>query len=230
MAIQRFLKSRGYRIERIVDFGEGQIDVFELVLGGLDPQKADFTFVQIGANDGSSDDPINKYIKRYEWRGVLLEPQAAQFEKLEREYQDQPQLSLVNAALAISDGELCMYTIKGSNGLLATFDKDKLKASVKHPRDIVELRVRGISVPTLLKQCSVSHIDLLVVDTEGFDYQVVKMFLESLEDLPKAIRYEHLLLSDEDRRACVQLLQQNGYQMLRDGIDTIAIFRPSDAG
>lgn len=34
----------------------------------------DFTVIQVGANDGITHDPIHKFIKRDQWRGVFLEP------------------------------------------------------------------------------------------------------------------------------------------------------------
>jgi hypothetical protein len=35
----------------------------------------EFTFIQVGAFDGITTDPLHKYITRYGWRGILMEPQ-----------------------------------------------------------------------------------------------------------------------------------------------------------
>ena len=35
----------------------------------------DCVFIQVGAYDGVSTDPLRKYIGRCGWRGVMLEPQ-----------------------------------------------------------------------------------------------------------------------------------------------------------
>src|SRR5579864_2855167 len=45
----------------------------------------EFTFIQVGAFDGVSTDPLRKYIQTCGWRGVLVEPQpgpAAQLREL----------------------------------------------------------------------------------------------------------------------------------------------------
>ena len=36
----------------------------------------ELTFIQVGGFDGITTDPLYKYITRYGWRGVLLEPQS----------------------------------------------------------------------------------------------------------------------------------------------------------
>lgn len=38
-------------------------------------EKEDFSFIQVGANDGYTNDPIYKYVRLYDWTGVLVEPQ-----------------------------------------------------------------------------------------------------------------------------------------------------------
>src|SRR6202521_619988 len=37
---------------------------------------AELTFIQVGAFDGITRDPLRKYIEQCGWRGVLVEPQA----------------------------------------------------------------------------------------------------------------------------------------------------------
>jgi len=54
----------------------------------------DFFFIQVGAYDGVTGDPICGYIRRYGWRGILLEPQRDVFLLLQKNYRDQPQLRL----------------------------------------------------------------------------------------------------------------------------------------
>jgi len=46
----------------------------------------DLAFIQIGAFDGMTADPLRKYIEKYGWRGVLVEPQARAANKLRELY------------------------------------------------------------------------------------------------------------------------------------------------
>ena len=39
------------------------------------------TFVQIGSNDGIKNDPLHRYIKKNNWKGILVEPDKANFIK-----------------------------------------------------------------------------------------------------------------------------------------------------
>ena len=44
-------------------------------------KNAPLTFLQIGANDGFIYDPIQKFIKRDNWKGIMLEPQPIVFKQ-----------------------------------------------------------------------------------------------------------------------------------------------------
>lgn len=212
----------GYRVERIVDYGAHQLNPFHVLIDGLNPRDPNFFFVQVGANDGRTDDPIHQLVARYHWRGVLLEPQPEIFKKLVENYRSEPQLVLENVALAHRDDTLSLWTVANSDGLLASFDRSAIAARYRDPSQIIEVPVQATSFRSLVKRHAISRIDLLVIDTEGFDFEVIKMALAEALLLPRLIRYEHLLLSRADHRACGDLLAQHGYRLLRDGIDTIA--------
>ena len=49
-----------------------------------------FYFVQIGANDGYSFDPINHLIKKYNLKGVCIEPIQEYFQELKNTYKNYP--------------------------------------------------------------------------------------------------------------------------------------------
>src|SRR5690606_37180184 len=66
----------------------------------------ELNFIQVGANDGFNHDPIHKFIRRDGWKGVLLEPQKAVFEKkLKVLHQNSKGIICINAAMDIVDGE-----------------------------------------------------------------------------------------------------------------------------
>ena len=48
----------------------------------------ELTFIQIGAFDGITTDPLRKYIDKCGWRGVMVEPQAQAANKLRELYRD----------------------------------------------------------------------------------------------------------------------------------------------
>ena len=69
---------------------------------------------------------------------------------------------------------------------------------------------------------SVKDIDLLHIDTEGFDYRVLRQFDFTCFQ-PEIIIYEHKHLSNEERQASSDLLTANGYNCIADGGDTIGV-------
>ena len=219
------LRHYGYRVERIVDYRKHQVDVLDLAIATLQPEDPGFFFLQVGAHDGRTGDPVRRFVERYHWRGILLEPQPEVFQKLTQNYRHEPQLVLENAALAFTDGAMSLYAIEGSS-LRTSLNRAAVTAHAGSSKQIRELSVRAVTVGTLLRKHDVGRLDMLIVDTEGFDYQVVKMILtEGLR--PRLIRYEHLHVSTPDRIACTTMLVDAGYRLLRDGTDTLALLVPA---
>lgn len=204
-----------------------------------------FTVVQIGANDGINHDPIHKFIKRDRWNGVLLEPQKYVYDKfLSKLYVKHPNLITLNAAMGENNGEASIYKIGFSESRwatgLTTFDRPTLekaftsghvqrkcaKEGVSIPADtakhIIEEKVKIISSESLLRDHKIDKIDLLMIDTEGFDYEIIKLF-KIEKSAPQMIIFEHSHLSDADYTECTKHLITNGYRVKKDGPNTAAI-------
>jgi len=208
------------------------------------------TVVQIGANDGINNDPIHKFIKRDHWQGVLLEPQKYVFEKyLEPLHRRTKGINVINAALDKRDGIRPIYKISVSNSRwatgLASFDRKILEEAVKsgyvevHAKKegcllpenkhdyITEENVRCISAATLLIIGRTDKIDWLQVDTEGFDFEVIKMFDIGLTR-PTVIVYENLHLSLTLKEECAEHLKIHGYVSRDYGANTLAMRNPPE--
>ena len=102
----RLIEARGY----IVSFGEPA--TVEAILSAFHHRKPGFSFVQIGAFDGKGSDPILDYIRRYRWRGLLIEPQPAVFEALKKNLAGREGLLFENVAIATKEGMLPFHTLK----------------------------------------------------------------------------------------------------------------------
>jgi lysophospholipase L1-like esterase len=76
--IKKVLYKRGYYIHRI-----GSIDFFLSLLEAFLRKNNEMFFIQIGANDGKSFDPIYQFVTNNSKnvRGILLEPLADYFEE-----------------------------------------------------------------------------------------------------------------------------------------------------
>ena len=221
-AIGRF----GYRIEKSIDVGEAAIDVFDLAVRCVMAERGDdFFFIQVGAHNGKDGDPIRKYVTSRHWKGILVEPQPRVFPELVANYQGEPQLVLENVAIAENDGSAELYVPRASNGttatLLASFSKDVLVRRVGRNTPIDAIAVPTMSFKTLLSKHRVSHVDLLQIDAEGFDYEIIRMFDYSVAK-PAIIRFEHIHLTRAHLRECTRLLRSLGYRLAKNQIDTVA--------
>src|SRR5579862_6710692 len=72
----------------------------------------ELTFIQVGAFDGVSTDPLRKYIQTCGWRGVLIEPQPGPAAQLQQLYDENDRLSIVQAAVDQRCGPRTLFTVE----------------------------------------------------------------------------------------------------------------------
>lgn len=193
-------------------------------------KKEAFFFVQIGANDGLGDDPIHHFIKTRHPRGILVEPQPSCVEALKKTYQDEPQLIIEPCLIGNKEGVLPFYTscYSKQTTLLASLDYDIILKSLKDwkvpnpKKHIQEMQVPVCTLSQLMAKHKVEHLDLLQIDTEGYDFEIIKT-IDFKKFKPAIIAYEHRHLSELDKMACWDLLVQEGYMLWVKGPDTVAI-------
>ena len=182
----------------------------------------DAVFIQIGANDGVTGDPINHLITRADtqWNGVLVEPVAHLFSELSKRYAHDPRLRLERAAIGESDGTAMIHrlqtTAKDSLWLeqVPSLELDVLRRAAQQlaaaDKVIVQEQVRCLTVATLLARHRIERLDLLVIDTEGSDWRILRQFDLTLLQ-PKLILYEHQHLSLQERAEAHQFLARHQY-------------------
>jgi FkbM family methyltransferase len=238
--LEQFARGHGYRTtwtpQVIIDNPQTELDFdLEFVIAHLMLKKKDIFFIQIGANDGFTTDPLHKFVTEFGWSGILVEPMPGAFAALKTNYQDRPNLKFINAALSEQDGSRILYTVRIDSdtfqkaSIYSSFDKDVISRQTKWVPDIadrlIEVDVKCISMASLLRETEGRSVDLLTIDTEGFDYAILKM-IDFSKLRPAIICYEHAHLNKADMRAAAKLLADQGYRMTRDNLDTIA-YRPS---
>jgi len=171
------------------------------------------SFIQIGANDGVRSDFLNKYIKKYHWRGVLVEPLADELEKCRKEYAGCGGLEFENVAIAEKAGEREMYVIPEQT-VSSAFAP--VWRSISNA--VAEGRTKRVVVPciTFMDLCEkydIAKLDVLVIDTEGYDYHILKT-IDFGRIKPTVIVYEY---KDKHSKVpyaqeCLELLAVRGYR------------------
>ena len=203
------------------------------------------TVIQVGANDGFNNDPIVKFILRDSWKGILIEPQKYIYCKyLEPLHAKSKNIQTIHAAIGYDDGILPLYKLsfcddRWASGL-ATFNKEVLENMVLDGSIERKAARYGIRVPklqadyiskedvpvlspqTLKESYRIHAVDFLMIDTEGFDLEIVKMFLKASCE-PSVIVFEHFHLSKEELLECEVLLRTYNYVFIRRGGNTFSI-------
>lgn len=192
-----------------------------------------FTFVQIGAHDGKRDDPINRYIKKYKWKGLLVEPVPRYFDDLRKTYRDQSGLKFANYAVGKKSGIASIYGVSERAPwwmwqLVRTKDSFSKKVLLRRTwyipglaNYVEEKKVKTAKLGQLLRSYGIGHVNLMVVDTEGYDYEVLKQ-VEMTKSSPDMILLEHMHLSSTDCQSAWALLVEHGYVVTNDRQNTFA--------
>jgi len=212
------------------------IDLLDLAVQDLVRRVPAVVFVQIGAHDGKTFDPIRPYVLQYGWTGVVVEPQPRIFGQLQANYAGQAGIRLENCAVGPEDGRRDLYVFAEGSGLpehasmLASFGRENLENNTHGYRAPIE----AISVPTLtprtlLRQCGLTTCNLLQIDTEGFDFVILMEFLRT-GILPELIHFESAACSHEQRNTFLGEFQEHGYRVTTIGIDTLAYRQPGAGG
>lgn len=182
--------------------------------------------LQVGANDGVTTDPLHRWIKKFNWRAVLLEPMPKPFQALQAEYSSNPRVTPLNVAIDDTDGTRVMWTHPGDRHAVSTFTPDR--NILRHERQLQPVDVRCRTFNSVIDETGIDRIDVLQIDTEGYDLEILKLF-DFDRMRPEVIHMEYYLLPIEDRLALFELLRKRGFAWRLLGADLLAVDRASFA-
>lgn len=198
----------------------------------LQKSKPALSVLQIGAFDGETYDPINSFLTEFQPFAVLLEPVPASFANLERVYAGYRSIMTVNAALADTTGTASMFCVDASFEssislpALSSFRREVIES---HEHDVpgISNAIREITVPTICASdlwnlFGEGKPDVLVIDTEGFDYQVMRL-LGVPAIMPSIIYFEHRHLTHIEFREAMNVLTNADYRLILDSQDALAV-------
>lgn len=186
------------------------------ILGRLDG----LSVVQIGSNDGRAGDPVFSLLQSHPtWTALLVEPVPDLFLRLMETYQGGSNVRFENVAIADQEGSSPFFMVNPSAlraipdlppwwDQLGSFDRNHI---LKHFGPVIETHISEITIPTLpladvLARNHVSRIDLLHIDTEGFDWHVLRQ-LDLTQFQPKVILFEYRHLPEAEHAAAIAYLQ-----------------------
>ncbi len=191
-------------------------------------------FIEIGANDGSLHDHLRSSILPSRWSGIMVEPVPYVFERLRRNYEPFKRVVLENVAIAGRDGQLPFYYLAQVDNpkrqllppwydQLGSFSREALLShgdripNIEHR--VVRSLVPCLTFESLCRKHGASNVDLVLIDTEGYDFEIIKHIDFALHD-PRMLVYEHFHLLPDDRRECCAQMHERGYETMEEGYDT----------
>jgi FkbM family methyltransferase len=222
----------GYELKPHLSHKAPSIDILDLAIRDLMSREPEIFFLQIGAHDGVSYDPIHDYVRRFHWKGLLVEPQAAIFRKLKENYRDEKQLLFENSAVAQQDGGIELHCFENANAedhasMLTSTRKHYLTLNGDSHRGALKtVTVPALTLESLLAKHRIDRVNLLQIDTEGFDFEIIKM-IDFQRMKPEIIHYENNFLNRRQKSECARILSEQDYSLLNLGIDTIAYLQTS---
>lgn len=195
----------------------------------LGEQQDPVYFLQVGAMDGKSFDPIYPYVTQYGWRGILIEPLPDMMARLKQNYAGAQGLVFENVAISDKEEERPLYRIPVESIVkynledwlkgMSTFSDTKLK---DYQQYVVAQPVSCLPLSKVLDKHKLPRVDMFQIDTEGFDYHVFKQF-DFSRYRPKVINMEIVNLKQEDIDALHQALLRHRYVYFHHDMDLIAL-------
>lgn len=179
------------------------------------------TFLQIGAFDGVAEDDLHGLIVAHNLRGVLVEPQPSAFEKLQRTYQNQPHVTLLQAAIAEEEGHRELFCKRGEPSMTASFDREHLRRHGIADADIVSQTVLCHTVESALRTAGITNVDLIQIDAEGYDWPIIRS-IDFARLRPGVLRFEYRHMRPSEADDCLSFLASHGYRFVVEARDIIA--------
>ncbi len=190
-------------------------------------------FIEIGSNDGEQHDHLRPMILDGGWRGIMVEPVPFVFERLRRNYGRLERVALENVAIADRDGSLPFYHLARADPIreglpqwydaIGSFSRESVLGHSEQISDIeariVQTDVSCLTFESLCRKHGVDRLDVLLIDTEGYDWEIIQR-VDFAVHRPRLLIYEHYHLDEGTRDACRAHLERLGYRVKEEGFDS----------
>lgn len=226
--IRKIINGIGFHLMRSYRVRIDNINLLELGIMKMFHKREKVFFVQVGASDGVTNDPLRKIIEDFKDRitGVCIEPLPVSYSRLVKNYEGFDNIRTLNIAISGSDGPISFYmpNIDGNINLhqKSSLSSVNLKKHGINEKEIKEIKVEGLCVKTFLLKENVKYIDALIIDAEGYDFKILNSFF-NVSVFPELLFFEHVHLPKEERKMVRELLNKFNYEFIESMKDILAI-------
>jgi FkbM family methyltransferase len=201
------------------------------IISDLVEKKLINSLIQIGANDGVSHDHLYEVIKKFRLQSLLLEPIKEPFLKLSDNYSAFENVRLENSALSVNNEILFLYKVNPEyfykygtvpNGITSFYKDHLIKHGIKK-KHIIREKVKQISFDELLKKHYISSFELLVIDTEGYDCNIINDFFLKIKNIRPFIVFEWSHIKQNELQETLDKMLKNNYTFFPIGDDIFCL-------
>ena len=189
-------------------------------------------YLQIGSHIGKTpnDHLYGKDIRNKDL--ILIEPVPYLFEKLKENYNEEAKITFLNVAISNKNDMLTLFVPSEKNNfedfpIWASQLASSVRGHIeKHIPNLLvdEIKVPCFTLNTLIEDHNIGHIEHLLVDTEGHDYDILMAYDFTIK--PKNITFENkhtdgILVRGEKYKELLKKFENIGYRIiLEDSEDT----------
>ena len=191
----------------------------EKIISKLVEKKIINSLIQIGANDGVSHDHLHNIIKKFRLESLLLEPIKKYFLELQNNYSNYDNVKLENSALSVNNEIIFLYKVNPeyfdkygtiSSGISSFYKKHLIQHGIKK-KHIIQEKVNQINFDALLQKYNFKSFDLLLIDTEGYDCQIVNDFFLKIKEIRPIIIFEWSHIKNSELEDTLKIINKNNY-------------------
>lgn len=193
--------------------------------------------VIVGAMDGISFDNIGDYIHDPNWSVAFVEPVQHYMDQLKQNFGEKSNFTFINKGISdktevktfvkiknesIDSGEV----VRGIGGMTTIYPpKNNMKHLINDAtfdQHLEKVDFECVDVITLKKELPFNKINYLQIDTEGYDWMILKQFTPGELYF---IKIEHYSLDEIEKNELFQYFEDNNYYYHKALEDTYAIRR-----
>ena len=217
---KNYIKNKNY----LLNFSSLKL---EKIIANLAEKKIINSLVQIGANDGVTHDHLHNIIKKFQLNSLLLEPIKKYFLDLQNSYENYENVQFENSALSINNEIDFLYKVNPNHfdkygtlasGISSFYKEHLLKHGIKE-KHIVQEKVNQIGFDELLWKYNINSFDLLLIDTEGYDCNVVNDFFLKIKEIRPIIIFEWSHIKNNELENTLNTIIKNSYSFFPIGDD-----------
>jgi FkbM family methyltransferase len=177
-------------------------------------KKEGLTFLDIGAHDGVSISNTFFLEKERKWKGICVEAQPSEFQKLK----SNRNCTCVNVAVSDYNGETDFIYVEGYANMLSGISDDYNLSHMQRIRNEVSTyggAINTIKVPvrtlqSILDEHNTHKIDFCSIDTEGSEFNIIKSI-----DFDKTEIKVFIIENNYGEKTIEEFLVEKGYYLYK---------------